>query len=233
MTRILFAALAGLFGAAIGWIAFAAITLTVAHVTGAVDTDGGLAMSAIFGIGPVGGLIGFLAGSVLWLRRDRRAETGSALARLPLVAIAAALLIAGVAAGFWYARPLTYSSSMPPELVFEIRLPAGAPALPLVSHSDALARRSPIELRTSQNTMSAEITSSASGGDGRMIATGLVELHYRVAERTLALRHPPGSPDVLFKVQLGRSPSPTAAFSPWARDSGDRGYEIRYRVQQP
>ncbi len=229
MSRIALATLAGIAGAVIGWIAFAAITLAAAYVLGASSHDGGLEMSAFFGVGPVGGLIGFLAGSIIALRRGRDRQTGAVLARLPLVVLAAAGLIGIIAAGLWYARPLSAPNSMPPELLFEVRLPPGTPPFPLVSRSEALARRSPIELRTPQNTMTAEIT-SARDDAGRWVVSGRVEMPLRVDERILAVKAPGGAPEVLFRVKLVRSPAPTADFSSWEPDTGNRQFEIRYRV---
>lgn len=229
MVKIIVAALAGMAGAALGWAAAAAITLALAYAQGVADRDGGLAMMAVFGIGPIGGVIGFIAGSLIALRASGVRSLGGLLARLPLVALPAALLIGGGAAWLSFTSPLTAPGALPPELLFEIRLPAGIAPPPLVSRADALARRSPIELRTPQNTMAAEIASVRTEA-GRVVVVGRVEMAYRAAERILALRLPGTSAAVTFSIAVGRNPAASAHFGQWQPAKGNPGYEVRYRV---
>jgi hypothetical protein len=231
MLRIVLASLAGIAGAALGWGLLAAIVIAVGHLAAIRDVDGGFSMTAFFMIGPIGGLFGFFAASILVLRRLRSTGAGTVLASMPFVVIIAAALVGAVVAGMWHTRPLVTSNALPPELVFEIRLPPGMAPPGLVSRSEALARRSPIELRTPQNTMSAEIVSVRDEA-GRAIASGRVEMHFRVAERHLVVRHPAGMPDVVFRLALGRSPTPGPAFGPWQPDRSNRQFELRYRVVQ-
>lgn len=56
--------LAGLLGLLVGWFALALFVISVSGP----DRDGGIAMGAFFGIGPIGGLVGFVAGLVLFAK---------------------------------------------------------------------------------------------------------------------------------------------------------------------
>ncbi len=67
MTFIL-AILAGLFGAAAGWVVTAFAALIISSYLGMPDFEGAREMTAFFGFGPVGGLLGLVAGVVLVLR---------------------------------------------------------------------------------------------------------------------------------------------------------------------
>lgn len=62
--------LCGLLGLVVGWVGIATLVIAIAGM----GNDGGKGMSAIFLIGPVGGLVGFVIGVVVyWMfRRSRR-----------------------------------------------------------------------------------------------------------------------------------------------------------------
>ncbi len=227
--QVFLAALAGLLGATLGWGLLAMAGYAVLHSMGYRDGDGGLAMTAFFAIGPGGGLLGFLLGSIIALRRRGPGGAAPGLARLPLVIVTAAGVVGAVVIGLWYARSLDSPNSLPPELLFEIRLPAGMAPPALVSRSEAFARISPIELRTSRNTMSAEITAARDDG-GRTIVAGRVEIHYRVVDRYLVMKHPADAPEVVFRLSLGRGPAPSTEFGGWQPDNSGGRHEIRYRV---
>lgn len=67
--KLLFGALAG---AILGWVAAAAATLLLGGLFGLTEFEGQRSMTAIFGIGPMGGVAGLIAGLWLALRRVRR-----------------------------------------------------------------------------------------------------------------------------------------------------------------
>ena len=60
--------LAGLFGLAIGWIVTAFAFLGIGGLIGVSDFEGQRAMLAFFAVGPVGGLVGVIAGTWWALR---------------------------------------------------------------------------------------------------------------------------------------------------------------------
>ena len=63
--KVLIALAAGLIGTLVGWVAAAALTIALGGYFGLTEFEGERSMTAIFGIGPIGGLIGLIAG--LWL----------------------------------------------------------------------------------------------------------------------------------------------------------------------
>ncbi|MGE0584193.1 MAG: hypothetical protein AB7O39_03585 [Flavobacteriaceae bacterium] len=230
------AGLAGIAGTIIGWLVAAFLAVGLGGVLGIGEREGALAMTAFFAIGPVGGLIGLIL-AVWLLMRWRRRHTMAVTAGHLAAAIAGVGVAAGViAGGFWVMRPHTASNRLPPELVFEIVMPSGSEPPPLVSRSEALARRSPIELQTSENTMSAQIESVRMEGV-RLVVSGRVEMAHRTRDRVLVFKQPAG--DVVFSVDLPRSPGHEKDFTGWEVPTvpagGVRleGFHIRYRSVLP
>ena len=73
----LFAVLGGIAGLIAGWIVAAAATIIIGNLVGASNFEGALGMGAIFGIGPLGGLLGLVLG--IWIViRARRSRTKTA-----------------------------------------------------------------------------------------------------------------------------------------------------------
>jgi hypothetical protein len=231
---LLLSLLAGILGAAIGWAAAAALALALGGVLGVSDFEGGRAMTAIWGIGPIGGLAGLVAGIVLVLRKRGGVSAGGIAWRLPLV-IAGIVALAG--AGFWWmyeTRPILNSNGPAPRLAFEVRLPPGlAP--------DAATKA---ELHTEKNKMPASLSREASRTDaGRSILAGSVEMYYRSGWRLLEVRVP-GQDDRIFQLSLPSSPRRSTEFGKWERAAfvappglsqprkagPDETFEIRYRV---
>lgn len=68
--RALLTILSGLAGAVVGWIAAAVLTLALGAYFGLTEFEGQRSMTAFFGIGPIGGVIGLIAG--LWLALQMR-----------------------------------------------------------------------------------------------------------------------------------------------------------------
>src|SRR3954464_8386181 len=62
--RIVLGFLSGVVGLLAGWSGLAALVIALAGP----DRDGGLAMGAFFNIGPLGGLIGFAVGVLLFVK---------------------------------------------------------------------------------------------------------------------------------------------------------------------
>lgn len=73
MTYIL-AAPAGLIGAAAGWFVAAMATIVMGGWLGVSDFEGSRGMLAVWGIGPLGGLAGLIAG--IWLMLRHRGHRG-------------------------------------------------------------------------------------------------------------------------------------------------------------
>lgn len=61
----------GLIGTVAGWVAAAAATIAFGGYLGLMEFEGERSMTAVFGIGPAGGLIGLAVGLWLGLRLRR------------------------------------------------------------------------------------------------------------------------------------------------------------------
>jgi hypothetical protein len=229
--------LAGIVGVAGGWALAAFLTIAVGALSGIRDQDGGFAMMAFFAIGPAGGLIGLLV--AVWLVRLRRGKRGAAafLGESAMVAVAIAALGAAVAGAIWAVRPHVATNGLPPELVFEIRLPEGVAPPPPVSRSEALARRSPIELVSGDYAMAAEIGEARSEAEG-VIVSGRVEMAIRDRERLLVLKGV--DREIVFEIRLARVPDHADLFGEWQAPlavngipggQAEEGYRIRYRAE--
>lgn len=72
MATFLLALLAGIAGCALGWVAAAALAIGLGGYFGLSDFEGQRAMTAIFAIGPIGGLIGLVVGFVWTVTRRHR-----------------------------------------------------------------------------------------------------------------------------------------------------------------
>jgi hypothetical protein len=70
--RYLVAVLAGFLGLVLGWVIAAFAFLGIGGLVGVSDFEGERAMTAFFGAGPLGGLIGLFAG--VWLARSRQSR---------------------------------------------------------------------------------------------------------------------------------------------------------------
>ena len=125
----------------------------------------------------------------------------------------------------------------PPQLEFELRLPAGT-VLP--DQLDGVK----VDLDTDKNQMFSTLTGTTTD-DGRKVIQGVVDLYFRTSSRILVLRIE-GQPDRLFMLKLKADPPNSPDFGPWQRvdyiddipgqqprkaDEGD-AYEARYRVKR-
>ena len=237
MTYML-AIVAGFAGAAAGWAAAAAATLFIGGLAGVSDFEGGRAMLAIWGIGPIGGFVGLLTGVAIVLRKHGRFSPGGIVWRLPLVMVA----IAGLAAvGLWWmyeTRPVLNDNGPAPRLAFEVRLPPG------VAAGDGVQ----VTLHTERNRMPGRmIEDERRTEDGRTVLAGDVEVYFRSAWRLLEMKVP-GQSDRLFQLDLPASPRRSTAFGRWERaqfvvgqgpdaqprkTGPDEAFEIRYRMIWP
>ncbi len=227
------ALLAGIVGAAAGYALAATLAAGIALVTGMSNFEGAVGYFAAFGAGPIGGLAGLIGGVWFALRRFGRYR-GAALALRMLGSAAALAALAAGGLGLLYLSQDTINpNGLPPQLLFEIRLPEGAPT---PASSNLVA----ITLDTDKNQMPAWLATDAVRTEGgRAVITGGVELYYRTSRRVLVLKLP-DQPARLFALKLKASPAATDRFGEWQRADGvdgasaggsADGYELRYRVE--
>ena len=207
--NFLLAIAGGAVGAVVGWAIAALLTIWIGGLAGVSDFEGGRGMLAVFGIGPIGGLLGLVLG--IWLTLRWRGERG--LPRLglkiPLVIAAIAALTAG---GLWLAYEqragLGTSSGGHPTLEIELRLPAGmAPP--------AKASGVKVSLSTERNHIPGLMFDRSHAEEGRTILVGAVDLHYRSSWRILEIILAAGEPSYLFTLPLPARPRHMATPSPW------------------
>ncbi len=205
----LLAGAAGIAAAVLGWLVTGAAAAWIAGVVGMRVFEGARGMFAFLGVGPIGGLVCMVAAVWLVLRgRHGAAPLGATLGRVTLVLAG----IAGVAAAGVVLRLQTidtYTDALPPQLVFEVRLPARM----------AVADRATIdvELHTDRNTADAVFLDpwSRLEDDGQVIA-GVLELAMKTSSRVVVVSLPDGS-ERLFRLPLSRDPRSTPALGEWRR----------------
>lgn len=244
MTYLL-AGMAALVCAAAGWIGAAALGSVIAGAMGVTTFEGARGMVAAWLFGPIGALTGLCAGLWLVLRYyggytalGEIAWRGGAIA-LGLVAIAAAAVVFRL-----HTLPMLGGGrGLPPQLVFEIRVPA-AIALPEEKHQLR------IELHTDKNSADALLTGPWPPPDGpepgTRIIEGLVDLYFRTSQRTIVMKLRDGR-SMLFVPRLRANPAASQDLGPWMaldwvdesgakeprRPRPDEALAIRYRVRQP
>jgi hypothetical protein len=234
MTYVL-ALIAGIVGGGLGFALGTAAAGLVAAALGISSFEGASGYFAVFVGGPIGGLLGLVLAPLLVLRRAGHRRFAAVAGRLALVVVGVVGLGAAGVGAFWMMRPIVNANGPAPQLVFEIRLPAGAASPDL--------KASEIELQTSKNRMPATIEATRLDG-GRAVISGRVDLYFRVWQRMLVLTMPDKT-DILFDISLGLSPPHAKAFGAWQRADyvAERGkdqarrttaadqYDIRFRTE--
>ncbi|MEX0751381.1 MAG: hypothetical protein WD073_00450 [Xanthobacteraceae bacterium] len=235
MTYLL-ALAAAIVGAAIGAGIGVALAAMLAPALGISDFEGASGYFAVFVGGPIGGLAGLVLGTVFVLRWRGPRNFGAIAGYLGMVAVGVIAIAAVVLAYFYLSQDILNPNGPTPQLVFEIRLPAGA--------APPTERDRPIELQTNRNRMPAVMNRDGTRQDGgRPVITGSVEMYYRTSQRMLVMTAPDKT-DVLFSLRLAGKPTHSKEFSSWQRAdyiaepgkeearraTADDNYEIRYRA---
>jgi hypothetical protein len=186
------------------------------------DRDGGIAMGAVFNIGPIGGLIGFVAGVLLFIKigisqgtsspdaERSDAAPGRTRTRVSPTFAAAVLVLTGALSWWaWYElirSPYLTHGFMALELQF--RLPSGM-ALP----SDAKDVRIAVE----EGQQHADVTLGArwhgTDGDHRVILASATLM--RKTSRRVVNLEIPGVPEQTWQLDLPSDPDPTPGYTPW------------------
>ena len=176
------AAIGGLIGAILLWLSTGFVADFLLGLSGMSAREGGRAMVAFFAIGPFGGLLGFGLGVWLVLHQRGAHRSIAAFAGAIVTAIALVAAIYGAVIGFYaLTDDVLVRNGPPPQLLFELRLPAGA-ALP-----DQLEGVS-VDLDTDKNQMFSTLTGTATDGD-RPVIRGVVDLYFRTSSRILVLAY--------------------------------------------
>ena len=235
--RILLGFLSGLLGALAGWSGLAALVVTLAGP----DRDGGIAMGAFFDIGPIGGVVGLIAGIWLFVRfglvRDATpqppAETSEAAPPRTTTRLsfpfAATVLLAVAILGYWGWYELIrspYLSHGFMTLAIEFRLPAG---MTLPDKEEDVH----IEVEEATGYANAMLPANwrAHEGDRKAIIASTASLMYKTRHRAVSLTLP-GVPTQSWPIDLPSDPDPTPGFSPWrvASEPSPTKIEMHFRL---
>jgi hypothetical protein len=218
-----------------GWTGLAALVIALAGP----DRDGGLAMGAFFNIGPLGGLVGFAAGVLLFVKFGQvkiaqvapvasfagaDSSIATPAARQTRVSPIFAVVILAITAGLgwwgWYElirSPYLTHGFMTLHLQF--RLPPGM-ALP--------SEPSDVHITVGEGEQSADVSLGRSwhGTDGdRRVILASASLMRKTSRRSVTLELP-GVPEQTWQVDLPRDPDPTPGYSPWRLASGASAAKI-------
>ncbi len=235
--RIILGFLSGVLGMLAGWLGLAALVMGLSGS----DRDGGIAMGAFFQIGPIGGLVGFVAGVMMFMKFGisrpaasssdtapagaTRASTRTRISR-PFAAIV--LVVAGGLAWWgWYEfirSPYLTHGFMSLELQF--RLPPGA-ALPPDAHEVH------IDVTDGNRSSDAYLNETAwHGHDGnRPVILASASLMYKTSRRIVSLSLP-GAPTATWQLDLSSDPDPTRGYTPWrlSSDASATKIEMNFRL---
>ncbi|HEY1472594.1 MAG TPA: hypothetical protein VGF53_00760 [Pseudolabrys sp.] len=217
--RFIIGFLSGVLGLLAGWSGLAFLVVTLAGP----DRDGGIAMGAVFNIGPIGGFFGFVAGVLLFIKIGQvsqaptspgaePSDVAPAAARTrvsPAFAVAVLAITAGLAWWGWYElirSPYLTHGFMALELQF--RLPAGM-ALPL-DEKDVR-----IVVDEGQQHTEALLHARWHGTDGdHRVILAKATLSMKTSRRVVHFEMP-GIPEQTWPIDLPSDPDPTPGYSPW------------------
>ena len=232
--RFIIGFLSGVLGALAGWSGLAMLVIALSGH----DQDGGIAMGAFFNIGPIGGIIGFIAGVLLYvkfgIKREPAAEPGaSGAAAAPArtrvsrpFAIVVVAVIAGLGWWAWYElirSPYLSHGFMTLEMQF--RLPAGMPLPPNATD---------VHITVEEGSQYAEpmLGRAWHGTDeGRRVILAHATLSNKTSRRIVSLELP-GVALQTWTLRLPGDPDPMPGFTDWKLSDGrpTPAIEMNYRL---
>jgi hypothetical protein len=228
--RFILGFLSGVIGLLAGWFGLAALVIGLAGP----DRDGGVAMGAFFNIGPIGGLVGLVAGVLLFIKKGivsqgtsspnaERSDAAPAPVRTRVsstFAVAVLALAGGLGWWAWYElirSPYLTHGFMTLELQF--RLPPGM-ALP--------PNATDVHIDVEEGQQHAYVMLGASwhgtDGDHRVILASAT-LSRKASRRVVNLELP-GVPEQAWQLDLSSDPDPTPGYSPWRMPSSTSAAKI-------
>ncbi|TBW33794.1 hypothetical protein EYW49_19540 [Siculibacillus lacustris] len=226
--RFVLGLLSGLLGLLAGWFGLAFLVIALAGH----DQDGGIAMAAVFQIGPLGGLVGLAAGVGLFLWKGRVRGPATPAGPAPTrtsrpFAVAVLAVTAGLVWWGWWEfvrSPYLGHGFMTLELQF--RLPSGM-ALPASAADVRLA----VE-EDGQSAIPILPEGRWHGHDGdRPVILASASLSRKTSRRIVRLVMP-DVPERVWWLDLPADPDPTPGFTPWrlATPAAAPAIEMNYRL---
>ncbi|ARQ02208.1 hypothetical protein [Pseudorhodoplanes sinuspersici] len=235
--NIIIALVAGLIGGAAGIFAGIGVGLLLVDALAISSFEGGSGYFTLL-IGLIGGVIGFFTATILTLRyRGRYRGFGAIAGRTALIVIVLGILTTiGVQIRL---ATVEHFSGASPRMLFEIRLPEGAP---VPNRNDIN-----IELHAGSQRVGPQLDEQWIWHDGnRPVLSGFTPLYTRTSSRMLIVSLPE-TPRLLFSIKLASTPRPAKFYGDWQRvdylDDGkadsqprkpnkNENYEIRYYVAE-
>ncbi len=234
--RYVLALLSGLLGALAGWVALAALVITLAGP----DRAGGIAMGAFLQIGPIGGVLGFIAGVALFLWigivRPPQVTAGSAhqAASPPLpatrishpFALITLTIVAGLTYASWYEFIRSpYLSRGYMTLALQFKLPPNTPIPADVAD---------VQVSAWEGDRQAEVIIGRAwhGHVGnQQVVLASADLSRKTGTRSVSLELP-GLPRQTWDLDLATDPAPTDGFTAFAPPSNGAlpAVEMNYRL---
>jgi hypothetical protein len=234
--RVIFGLMSGLIGALAGWFGLAFLVISLAGP----DRDGGIAMGAFFFIGPIGGLVGFIAGVLLFAKMGVVRKTvpppaaeGAGPATGPRThisrpfAVCLLVIAGGLAWWAWYelirSPYLTYGFMT---LDLQFRLPSG---MTLPPDKDDVQ----VDVTEGQQHAIISLGESWRGHDGdRQVILATASLTYKARQRVVSLALP-GVPEETWRLDLSSDPDPTPGYSAWRppRSASATKIEMSFRLR--
>ena len=225
--RIILGLLSGLIGMLAGWFGLAFLVVALAGP----DRDGGTAMGAFFNIGPIGAVVGFIAGVWLFAKIGivksvpSAAPSGSATTPPTRIsrsfAVALLLLAGGLGWWAWYElirSPYLTHGDMTLDLQFRLPPDMALPPSKEDVHIDVTEggrRYAPIS-----------VSEAWHGHDGnRQVILATASLSYKTSQRVVSLALP-GTDEVTWRLDLGSDPDPTPGYTAWRPSSGNSATKI-------
>ena len=233
--RFIIGFLSGILGALAGWFGLAMLVVSLAGP----DRDGGIAMGAFFQIGPIGGIVGFIAGVLLFAKfgmvpKDKSPtnkelpEAAPAPPRKqvsPVFAVPVLLIVGGLAWWGWYElirSPYLSHGFMTLELQF--RLPAGM-ALPPSAED--------VQITVNEGPQPTDVLIGQSwhgtDGDQRVILAS-ASLSMKTSQRIVSLQLP-GVAQQTWQLDLASDPDPTRGYTEWQFANGAPAPKIEMNFQ--
>ena len=234
--RFIIGFLSGVLGMLAGWAGLAALVVNLAGP----DRDGGIAMGAVFQIGPIGGIVGFIAGVFLFakfgfvskaksLTKSELPEAPAAPAQKrvsPIFAVPVLLIVAGLAWWGWYELIRSpYLSHGYMTLALQFRLPSGMDLPPSAEdvHITVNEGSQPTDVLIGQSWHGTD-------GDHRVILAS-ASLSMKTSQRIVSLALP-GVPEQIWQLDLSSDPDPTRGYTEWQLANGapTPKVEMNYRL---
>jgi len=222
--RYIIGFISGILGALAGWFGLAMLVIALAGE----DRDGGIAMGAFFQIGPVGGVIGFILGVLVFIKLGQKRVTtpdGKQRRRAaPLFAIVVVTVAVLLAYWGWYEfirSPYLTNGYMTLTMQFKLPPDATAPANSDDVHINIYEGSGQTDVIFLPNWLRKE-------GDASII-TATATLSMKTSSRVVSLEMPGVAPEQWI-LELPYDPDPTPA-SRWQLPNGNPARPIALSYQ--